>query len=180
MKYCRVCKTAKPESEFPKNGGGTFRPDCKKCHVKRVQQWYCKTRETRLAVDKEHYVKNRERLLEEKKTFYKENKEEVLEKGREYRKANKARVRELGRERYRDNRDKILERRKAYVSQNKEKIKVQHSVRRLKKQGHIIPSSHCWHCGEDSPEAHHPDYNKPLSIVWLCRSCHQRAHAISL
>lgn len=28
------------------------------------------------------------------------------------------------------------------------------------------------------PEAHHPDYDSPLEVVWLCRPHHMQAHAI--
>jgi len=35
----------------------------------------------------------------------------------------------------------------------------------------------CIHCGESKAEMHHPDYNKPLDIVWLCRPCHLALHA---
>jgi hypothetical protein len=34
----------------------------------------------------------------------------------------------------------------------------------------------CAHCGAEPAEKHHPDYNKPLEVVWLCRRCHQRLH----
>lgn len=30
-----------------------------------------------------------------------------------------------------------------------------------------------------SPEAHHPDYSQPLSVVWLCRSHHRQAHLLA-
>lgn len=28
------------------------------------------------------------------------------------------------------------------------------------------------------PEAHHPDYSRPLDVVWLCSSHHKQAHAL--
>lgn len=30
----------------------------------------------------------------------------------------------------------------------------------------------CAVCGEESVEAHHEDYSKPLEVVWLCRRHH--------
>lgn len=29
------------------------------------------------------------------------------------------------------------------------------------------------------PEAHHPDYDRPLDVVWLCHAHHKQAHAIT-
>jgi ribosomal protein S27AE len=34
----------------------------------------------------------------------------------------------------------------------------------------------CQKCGDSNSEAHHQDYTKPFSIIWLCKSCHQYAH----
>jgi hypothetical protein len=36
----------------------------------------------------------------------------------------------------------------------------------------------CLICGEKA-EAHHPDYSRPLDVVWLCRPHHIQAHAIT-
>lgn len=36
----------------------------------------------------------------------------------------------------------------------------------------------CYFCGEERVEAHHPDYTKPLDVVWLCARCHRRLHAL--
>jgi len=39
----------------------------------------------------------------------------------------------------------------------------------------------CVVCGSDKNlERHHPNYNKPLEIVTVCRSCHQRIHNATL
>lgn len=31
-------------------------------------------------------------------------------------------------------------------------------------------------CGSEDSEMHHPDYSKPLDVVWRCRPCHLRLH----
>jgi hypothetical protein len=30
----------------------------------------------------------------------------------------------------------------------------------------------------DKPEGHHPDYSRPLDVVWLCDAHHKQAHAL--
>lgn len=35
----------------------------------------------------------------------------------------------------------------------------------------------CMICGEKA-EAHHPDYDQPLDVVWLCPAHHKQAHAL--
>ena len=33
-------------------------------------------------------------------------------------------------------------------------------------------------CGARDVQAHHPDYSKPLEVVWLCSTCHGEAHRL--
>lgn len=35
----------------------------------------------------------------------------------------------------------------------------------------------CFLCGADNVEAHHPDYDAPLAVVWLCVDHHKELHA---
>jgi len=35
----------------------------------------------------------------------------------------------------------------------------------------------CEKCGNVKSEAHHPDYSKPLEVVWLCKKHHCEEHA---
>lgn len=35
----------------------------------------------------------------------------------------------------------------------------------------------CQECGETKVDGHHPDYTKPLDVIWLCRPHHAELHA---
>jgi hypothetical protein len=35
----------------------------------------------------------------------------------------------------------------------------------------------CKVCGDEKVHAYHKDYSKPLQVVWLCHSHHQKLHA---
>lgn len=48
-------------------------------------------------------------------------------------------------------------------------------VRRALKKG-VLVRQPCQHCGSERVEAHHEDYDKPLDVMWLCPSCHQKHH----
>ncbi len=36
----------------------------------------------------------------------------------------------------------------------------------------------CLICGDVRVEGHHPDYDRPLDVVWLCHSHHKQTHAL--
>ena len=63
-------------------------------------------------------------------------------------------------------------------------------VLRAVKSGELIRAKYCEHCGEMglhrpcggkfhrwSLSAHHDDYTSPLSVLWLCNSCHRLRHS---
>ena len=39
-----------------------------------------------------------------------------------------------------------------------------------------IKRQSCEVCGSEKAEGHHPDYNKPLEVVWLCTEHHREWH----
>lgn len=59
-----------------------------------------------------------------------------------------------------------------YPNRRAAQVQVGNALRRgaLKKQP-------CWVCG-DGAEAHHPDYSRPLDVVWLCPPHHKQTHAL--
>lgn len=45
------------------------------------------------------------------------------------------------------------------------------------RDGKIIRPAECQGCGRIGHiEAHHPDYSKPLEVMWLCFRCHRAEH----
>ena len=55
------------------------------------------------------------------------------------------------------------------------------------KKGIVIRRTICETCGQGGKfkngrtaiQAHHPDYNKPLDVMWLCQKCHHEWHKIN-
>ena len=43
-----------------------------------------------------------------------------------------------------------------------------------KRRGKLIPQP-CAICGSPNVEMHHPDYDRPLEVVWLCKPHHREA-----
>lgn len=54
-----------------------------------------------------------------------------------------------------------------------EKQKARMKIYWARLSGKIIRPNKCFRCKKKNKlEGHHLDYNKPLKIEWLCRSCH--------
>ena len=64
-----------------------------------------------------------------------------------------------------------------YYKNFKDRKKAGTKLRYAVAKGLIQPMP-CLCCGEKA-EAHHPDYSRPLDVVWLCPSHHKQAHAVS-
>ena len=56
-----------------------------------------------------------------------------------------------------------------------EKYKAREITRRAVKSGKIIKKC-CKICKNINTEIHHPDYTKPLNVIWLCRKHHLALH----
>lgn len=40
----------------------------------------------------------------------------------------------------------------------------------------LVQRQPCEVCGADKVDGHHPDYSRPLDVVWLCRKHHLAEH----
>ena len=95
--------------------------------------------------------------------------------------------------RYPKERERRSELNKRYVNSERGKISHKISVEKWqslnanRRAAHVLLGSAlkkgtvvkhpCFICGEKA-EAHHPDYDRPLDVVWLCPLHHKQAHAL--
>lgn len=73
-------------------------------------------------------------------------------------------------------RNKITRR---WVGEHADRRKAHSIVNYALRSGQIKKAEHCLNCGAgEGLEAHHPDYSRPLDVVWLCVPCHRQTHAM--
>jgi hypothetical protein len=58
---------------------------------------------------------------------------------------------------------------------NPEKVKARNIASNHIRRG-TMTKQPCVICGKEKVEAHHPDYSKPLEVIWYCRLHHVAAH----
>lgn len=193
MKICNKCGLNKNIKEFHKdsNSKDGHHYTCKECRtthnseyykkndikIKATVSNYRKTNPDKIKNTKrKHYLKNRNEILIKQKKYrtehpeimkiYREkNYEKLLIQQREYKKTHYKKIQNLSKKLSREYRNKYPERIKAVNKINSEILKGN-----IKRQPCVI-------CGDIKSEAHHPDYNKPLYIIWLCKRHHKKFHA---
>src|SRR3990167_2578859 len=101
------------------------------------------------------------------------------------------------------NRKKISEYRKKYYSEHKKKenkytsLWKKNNIEKVKRNYYKFPEKTkariavmyalkvgllyklpCIVCGESKSQAHHPDYSKPLEVIWICPKHHYAFHKV--
>ena len=116
--------------------------------------------------NKAYYDKNKERLSEyfkkKNKKYYESHKDELCEQSREWAKNNRAKKREHT---------------KTYRSKHPQKFKAQQAVQKRVARG-TLKKRPCLICQNLIAEAHHPDYSRPLDVIWLCDKHHKEIHKL--
>lgn len=64
---------------------------------------------------------------------------------------------------------------KRYRERNAKRYKANNKLNNALRDGKIqkLP---CFICGVENTEGHHPDYDRPLDVVWLCAEHHKEIH----
>ena len=91
-----------------------------------------------------------------------------------YRENNREKLRLQAIEHHRANRDLRNSQARNRYRKNPERCLAQLKVRRAVVKG-LLAKTPCA-CGSVKVQGHHPDYSKPLEVIWMCKSCHQKWH----
>ena len=102
---------------------------------------------------------------------------ELVEYDRKWRKEHQERCDFYNTRRYERNREKIIEQNREWDRLNIAAKRARQVLRIAVKGGAVERPSKCSECGGIGDiQGHHEDYSLPLSVIWLCRSCHKRFH----
>ncbi len=76
---------------------------------------------------------------------------------------------------YQSRRQYHLDYQKRYKEENPEKKQAQILVNEAVKKG-TLKREPCVVCGKEKSVGHHPDYSKPLCVIWYCQKHHMLEH----
>jgi predicted HNH restriction endonuclease len=124
-----------------------------------------------LANRKNYYLAHRDEELRKRRALYYSNHESELERLRRYKRSNPDKIRE-------DSQKYRIEHQEEVRDYNTEYQRKHPEVRIARNKARILPQGIvCQICGTMKDlQKHHPDYSKPLEVVILCRSCHEKLH----
>jgi hypothetical protein len=148
MKECSKCGIEKPLDHFKTiKKTGKLCSWCYFCSNECTKKW------------KEN---NKARIIQWRKQYNKDNADVLSKKSKQY---------------YSENKERMLDYFRKYHKENNQAQIARHKILNRKEHWGLIPPSECSGCGDvGRVEAHHDDYNKPLEVRWLCRSCHKQFH----
>jgi hypothetical protein len=163
MKTCTKCNKVLPETYFHKKGK-KLRSACKECTN---------------AQNRARHEISKDDKNAKARAFYQKHKNRFKARSRKYRQTD------AGQESLRKCREKFMSTEhgkesvrqsiKKYSDNNKEKRRCHWRVKAALKSGKIVRRP-CCVCGNVKVHAHHPDYTKPLYVIWLCRKHHCEEH----
>lgn len=132
------------------------------------------------ASSKKYCEINKEKINSKRRKRY-DNDEQYrqrrIDRVKQWRLNNPERLKKSVKKHYESNKEKIIANNRKYQEKYPKRKKVQKTVERALKLGKIQRPKRCTNCNTKKPlDAHHEDYDKPLDVIWLCRSCHKHLH----
>ncbi len=130
-----------------------------------------KDKERKKEYHRELYKKNIEKERLRSRNYYNKNKESQKIAASKWRENNKDKVKMFNKKWNENNKEKVLIKAKKYRNKYPKKIKA-HTIAQK-----IPLNKNCEICKDEKRlERHHWDYNQPLKINTLCKSCHTIQH----
>lgn len=189
MKECRTCHQTKPLEEFyplaksRSHLGDGRQAVCKECIKARARSPERQQMSRDSWAKRFSILENREKERARAKDFYERHKNDPDFKARHKIAHVKWRNTTNGREITRQNcarfrqteafKDAVLRSR----AKHPEKRACRTAFWNALQAGKVKRPSTCSVCGKQCvPHGHHPDYSKPLEVVWVCHKCHCEYH----
>jgi len=157
----------------------------------RVKAYRDANKEKLKAAKKVSYQKNKDKVLATCAKYYENNKEKILAQNKEYRILHAEEIKKRKSKYHQGHKQELKAQKKKYKmtlkgkevsrnilrkwrNNNPEKYKAHRIVQEAIRLG-VLVKQPCI-CGEKDSLGHHPDYSKPLEVVWLCDPCHKIIH----
>jgi rubrerythrin len=116
---------------------------------------------------------HRDHIAAYNKSYRQENTEKVREIERKYKESHVEEIKKSSKEYRRKHPDRSRIRDKNNPESAHARFAIHHQI----ESGKIKKPKQCSACGNTGAiRGHHPDYSKPLEVVWLCHKCHCRLH----
>jgi hypothetical protein len=167
-KTCTHCKETKPIEGFSrrKSSKDGLQSWCKTCLNSRVRDWHEANRERAKALSRRWEVNNRQRVRENRRRWTERNPGYMPKYLDDWHAKNPGKLHEYLR---RSN------------ERHPEKIATRNALNKAVRRKEVVKPDSCECCQKKCSgrglHAHHDDYDKPLEVRWLCRSCHNALHA---
>ncbi len=146
--------------------------ETKRCSICKTEKPLSEYYKSRIYKNKQHYQPRCKKCFID---YYKQNKEERIKYQKKWVIENIDKVTKHRKKWSKENPDKLAKSQKAHGKKYPDRIKARNAINQRLFHGRLVKLP-CVTCQAMPTEAHHPDYSKPLHVVWLCRRHHLEVH----
>ena len=167
-KKCTGCGIEKELTEFSKTKGGKYgvRSKCKICGTAYTKQWIAKHPEQAKQSHRQWLKDNKQKVRLKTKEYWRKHRDKKAEKDKRYREKYPDKIRDKKKIYAKNNPDIINESGRRYKRRYPHKVKCRSTFNNAITQG-LIQRLPCSICNNPKSEGHHPNYDKPLDVIWL-------------